>query len=65
MGKKVKTSPGYCNKCHYSRKNTSSFDGCSYYIDTGLRRGCEVGYCDKFKPKEKRVVKSLRIQKSK
>nr|DAQ50784.1 MAG TPA: hypothetical protein [Caudoviricetes sp.] len=32
---------------------------CGYYSQTGLRRGCPVGMCDKF---EKRGRKKKRVQ---
>lgn len=56
MSKMQKTTRTLCQQCKYSLSVGNSA-GCKYsvtcaYLEvTGKRRGCEVGLCDKFKPK--------------
>lgn len=59
MGEMTKTSAKYCRKCIYSYKHSQTEVMCGYYSQTGLRRGCPVGMCDKF---EKRGRKKRRVQ---
>ena len=44
--KMKKTSRRRCLSCKYS--STSGELTCNYYLDTKQRRGCPVGYCDKY-----------------
>jgi hypothetical protein len=57
----VKTSKEYCKKCeYYSGGSDETSGGCCFYIiKTGKRRGCEIGYCDKFEKKKKNVKKEI------
>ena len=59
MGEMIKTSIKYCRKCIYSYKHSQTEVMRGYYSQTGLRRGCPVGMCDKF---EKRDRKKRRVQ---
>lgn len=59
MGEMIKTSIKYCRKCIYSYKHSQTEVMRGYYSQTGLRRGCPVGMCDKF---EKRGRKKRRVQ---
>lgn len=59
MGEMIKTSIKYYRKCIYSYKHSQTEVMCGYYSQTGLRRGCPVGMCDKF---EKRGRKKRRVQ---
>ena len=53
-----KTSEKYCSKCnHFS----TSVNMCTYYMDTGFRRGCPVGWCDKFDRKKGRRKTPMKV----
>lgn len=43
-----KTSGAYCKKCRYSSHTGWGMYMCMYFDETGQRRNCEIGYCDKF-----------------
>jgi len=59
--KMVETSKEYCKNCeYYSRGSNDASSGCCFYIvKTGKRRGCEIGYCNKFKKKKENVKKEI------
>ena len=42
-----------CAKCIYGGKQVSQ-SGCNWYLDTGIRRGCPVGWCNHFTPGTRR-----------
>ena len=49
-----KTTPHDCQKCKHSTVIKSlHYVACDYYLNTGKRRGCPVGWCDKFEPKKR------------
>lgn len=52
--KLTKTSPSYCGRCIYHDKSGDQKGFCTYLLDTGKRRGCPIGYCDKFEQKNGR-----------
>ena len=56
MGEMHKTSPAYCGKCKYSYGGGYFNTICDRYLVLGIgnRRGCPVGWCDKFEPKTKK-----------
>lgn len=54
-----KTTPELCRKCVHSLTHGSLTEViCNYYEDTGNRRGCPVGYCDKFKSGQRKEIKT-------
>lgn len=59
--KMIKTSKEYCKKCeYYSGGVNDTASGCCFYIvKTGKRRGCEIGYCDKFEKKKAKTKKEI------
>ncbi len=48
MAKMQKVTPALCKKCVYSSKEKTDEPICNYILDTGKRRGCKLGECDKF-----------------
>lgn len=70
MAEMVQTSNSYCRKCKFSaihNTNRKSEDGvtqqitCNYLLVTKNRRGCPVGYCDKFEPRDEKGSKKKQI----
>lgn len=47
-----RTSIEYCRNCVYATINGSKVKVCNYLIDTGNLRNCEIGWCDKMKPRK-------------
>ena len=55
MGRIRKTSKELCLKCKHHSGGMGKCLICNYYINTGKRRGCKIGECDKFeKGREKK-----------
>ena len=59
MAEMRKTTREFCQKCKYSISNGATTGSkysvtCGYFEKTEKRRGCPVGWCDKFEPKVKR-----------
>lgn len=56
MSKVIETNVFICSSCKYGRAMSSTSNGvtCTYYVKTGIRRGCPVGICDKYINKKKR-----------
>lgn len=54
--KMIQTTGKICQKCKYILTNGHSGKDmtCMYLEITGKRRGCPVGWCDKYEPKKKR-----------
>ena len=49
MAEMQKVNTEICRTCIYSSTLTSgSHVACNYFLDTGKRRGCKVGECDKY-----------------
>lgn len=49
MAEMQKVNREICRSCIYSSTLTSnSHIACNYLLDTGKRRGCKVGECDKY-----------------
>lgn len=50
MAGMIKTSTEICTKCKYGTlvSTAQGVPVCNYFTDTGNRRGCPIGYCDKF-----------------
>ena len=59
----IKTDIATCKHCKYSSSSSNSErPTCNYLLETGSRRGCEIGECDKFVEATKRDHKEkLRI----
>lgn len=62
MSEMRKTTRTLCQQCKYSRSNGNGTGSkysvtCAYLEITKKRRGCGVGWCDKFEPKKKRGAK--------
>lgn len=69
MAEMVKTSYSYCRKCKYSAIHNANKKGeegttqpttCNYLLETKKRRGCPVGLCDKFEPRDEKGLKKKR-----
>ena len=59
-----KTTQAYCRKCGYSSIIYANTVACSYFLITGERRGCEVGYCDKFaKRNGRKRIKAMKVKR--
>lgn len=60
MAEMRKVTPALCKKCIYSSKEKTLEPMCNYILDTGQRRGCKLGECDKFtegsRKKKKRQI---------
>lgn len=50
MGKMIDTCNAVCIKCAHDYGTWAGYRICGYILDTGKRRGCPVGKCDKFEP---------------
>lgn len=50
------TSQKYCSKCLYYSPGSSNDWCCAYYSITKKRRGCKVGMCDKFTPRDQKKI---------
>ena len=50
--KMVRTSNSYCRQCAYGidMGGKTRVD----YLDTGQRRNCDVGWCDKYQPRKRK-----------
>ena len=45
--KMVRTSNSFCRQCAYGiDMGGKTRVDCNYYLDTGQRRNCDVGWCD-------------------
>lgn len=64
MNKMVKTSRSKCLECHYrcTEIGKSGLIVCDYFVKTGNRRNCPIGYCDKFKPLDPEERKQTKRQ---
>lgn len=63
MGEKkmVKTSMAYCASCRFMTPISDTKVACDYIGYTGKRRGCPLGYCDKYeRDPAKRVRKAYK-----
>ena len=49
----VKTNKKMCEKCIHSWKGNKQDPMCHYILDTGKRRGCPVGWCNKFEQRKR------------
>lgn len=58
--KMKKTTPAMCSRCVHGGKFNTTTVMCNYLEDTGKRRGCPIGYCDKY---ERRRNDRLRTNK--
>lgn len=62
MAEMRKTTPALCRKCIHSTNASivGAIPICNYLLDTGKRRGCPLGVCDKFEQgrRRKKVAKS-------
>ena len=50
-----KTKIEKCRKCKYASGGNEKEFICYYLVRTGQRRGCPVGYCDKFVKKGRKA----------
>ena len=51
-----KTTKAMCRKCTHCWSQAAGEYSvmCHYVLDTGKRRNCPIGYCDKFEPKKRK-----------
>lgn len=64
----LKTSLELCKTCRYvwkCRDGSSKDIACNYFLDTGKRRECPVGYCDKYDKITKSEKKSINRDRQK
>lgn len=53
--KMVRTSNSFCRQCAYGiDMGGKTRVDCNYYLDTGKRRNCDVGWCDKYQPRKRK-----------
>ena len=57
--KMVRTSKSFCRQCRFGiDMGGQTRVDCNYYLDTGQRRNCEVGWCDKYQPRKRKKHES-------
>lgn len=58
-----KADKSYCRKCvHWSTGYGIVNECCTYLLDTHKRRGCPVGYCDKFSTDKNDILYDWRTE---
>ena len=64
MAEMIKTTHVVCRKCKYSTFEhiSANMPICNYLIDTGKRRNCPLGYCDKYEERKKSRNKTVKIE---
>ena len=63
--KMQKTTQRLCKRCKYGSGSVAQYKVyCNYLVDTGNRRGCPVGYCDKYETTTGRKWNRLDVRKT-